>query len=191
MLPFLLSRPSSLPARFIGLVTVVLTFAFANAMFGQGSGRETTGTGGTHIIQGRVFFTSGRRAEGAIQVKLQSMRSGELSTFADSNGSFTFTSLAPGNYTVVVNAGNDFETAYENVTIDSDVSVSRAGIPSNPGARRYSVIITLQPKRGAQIKTSVINAALAEVPEAARELYQQSLEFSKAGQPAKAIDDLK
>src|SRR5262249_8874397 len=84
-----------------------------------------------------------------------------------------------------------FEVAYESVTIDSDVNLSRAGLPSNPGTRRYSVMITLQPKRVPQTKAAVVNAALAEVPQAARELYQQSLELSKAGQPAQAIDDLK
>ncbi len=51
----------------------------------QGSGRESTGTGGNHIIQGKIFFPSGRRAEGAIQVKLQSFGAGEISTIADSN----------------------------------------------------------------------------------------------------------
>lgn len=173
------------------LIPLILILIFASVVFGQGSGRETTGNGGTHVIQGRIFFASGRRAEGAIQVKLQSMRSGELSVIADANGSFTFTSLTPGSYTVVVNAGNDFEIAYENVTIDSDVNLSRAGLPSNPGSRRYSVIITLQPKRVPQTKAAVVNAALAEVPQAARDLYQQSLEFSKAGQTAKAIDNLK
>ncbi|HSQ18734.1 MAG TPA: tetratricopeptide repeat protein, partial [Blastocatellia bacterium] len=188
----MLSLP--IPARSISLLaTSILIFVLASAIFAQGSGRDTTGTGGSHIIQGRIFFSSGRRADGAIQVKLESFRSAELSTIADSNGSFMFTSLAPGNYTVVVNAGENFEVARESVTIDSDLNLSRAGIPSNPSTRRYSVIVTLQPKRGSQDrrKPSVINAALAEVPEAARALYQQSLEFEKAGQSAKAIDNLK
>jgi Flp pilus assembly protein TadD len=179
------------PVRASRLIVVILIVVFSSVSFGQGSGRETTGTGGTHIIQGRIFFSSGRSAEGAIQVKLQSTRSGELSTIADSNGSFVFTSLAPGNYTVVVNAGNDFEIARENVTIDSDLNLSRIGLPSTPGTQRYTVLVTLQPKHQPQAKASVINAALAEVPQQARELYQQSLEFAKAGQSAKAIDGLK
>src|SRR6185369_5746161 len=32
----------------------------------QGSGKQVTGTGGNHVIQGYVFFPSGRRAEGTI-----------------------------------------------------------------------------------------------------------------------------
>ena len=87
------------------------------AVFAQGSGRDTTGTGGNHIIQGKIFYPSGRRAEGMIQVQLQSYTAGEISTMADSSGSFTFTSLSPGNYTVVVNAGDDYEIGREGVSI--------------------------------------------------------------------------
>jgi Tfp pilus assembly protein PilF len=41
----------------------------------QGSGRSSTGTGGNHVIQGYVFFPSGRKAEGTIVVKLTSLPS--------------------------------------------------------------------------------------------------------------------
>src|ERR1041384_831407 len=91
----------------ITLVLLALWGLPATAL-GQGSGRDSTGTGGNHVISGKIFFPSGRRAEGSIQVKLQSFGAGEISTMADSSGSFTFTSLAPGNYTVVVNAGDDY-----------------------------------------------------------------------------------
>lgn len=162
-------------------------------VFGQGSGRDSTGTGGNHVITGKIFFPSGRRADGQIQVKLESFNSGEISTIVDSNGSFTFTSLSPGNYTVVVNAGDDYEVAREGVTIDSDLNLSRQGVTLNPGSRRYTVMVTLQLKRNREMNTKagVINAALAEVPEAARNLYQQALEFAKAGNTSSAIDSLK
>ena len=75
----------------------------------QGSGRETTGNGGSHIINGKIFFPSGRRAEGTIQVKLKSFTSPDITVLADSSGSFTFTNIAPDNYTVEVNAGKEFE----------------------------------------------------------------------------------
>lgn len=170
----------------------VLAITLAPAVFAQGSGRDSTGTGGNHIISGKIFFPSGRRAEGSIQIKLQSFQSGEISTIADASGSFSFTQLAPGNYTVVVNAGDNFEVARESVTIDSDLNMSRSGVTLNSGTRRYTVMITLQPKRN-QVNqvTGVISAALAEVPEAARNLYEQALEFSKAGNSQRAIDSLK
>src|ERR1051325_4952377 len=156
----------------ITLVMIALWLAPA-AVLGQGSGRDSTGTGGNHIISGKIFFPSGRRAEGPIQVKLQSFGAGEISTIVDSSGSFTFTSLAPGNYTVVVNAGDDYEIVREGVTVDSDLNLSRSGVSLNPGTRRYTVMVTLQAKSNNQAKASVVNASLAEVPGDARALYDK------------------
>ncbi len=158
------------------LVSTVLLLFFSVTALAQGSGRDTTGTGGSHVIQGKIFFPSGRRADGTIQIKLQSNNSGEISAIADSNGSFTFTSLSPGNYTVIVIAGDDYEIAREGVTIDSDLNLARTGVSLNSGARRYTVMINLQPKaRVNRTMASVVNAALAEVPEIAHALYDRAL----------------
>jgi len=157
----------------------------------QGSGRDSSGTGGSHVISGKIFFPSGRRAEGTIQVKLESYNAGELSTMADSSGAFLFTSLSPGNYTVVINAGPDYELSRESVTIDSDLNLSRAGVAINTGARRYTVMVTLQAKPANLAKAGVVNAALAEAPPDARSLYEKALEFAKAGDSARAIESLK
>jgi tetratricopeptide (TPR) repeat protein len=183
-------RPANTAAR---LLPILLLIFSPLAVQAQGSGRDSTGTGGNHIIQGKIFFPSGRRAEGSIQIKLQSYAAGEISTMADSSGSFTFTSLSPGNYTVVVNAGDDYETAREGVTIDSDLNLSRAGVSLNAGTRRYTVMVALRPKHdsGIRVRPSVINAALASVPESARTLYEKGLELAKAGDTLKAIDNLK
>lgn len=170
---------------------LLIAFSFSIVM-AQGSGREMTGTGGSHIISGKIYFPSGRRAEGAIQVRLESYSAGDVSTMADSNGSFTFTSLSPGNYTVVVNAGDEFEIARESVTVDSDLNLSRSGITLNSGPRRYTVMVTLRPKtQPARTGPAVINASMAEVPESARKLYQQALDLIKTDNTAQAIDRLK
>jgi Flp pilus assembly protein TadD len=174
------------------LVLVISSCVLPGTALSQGSGRDTTGTGGNHVITGKIFFPSGRRAEGTIIVKLQSYGVGEISVIADSSGSFTFTSLSPGNYTVVVNAGNDYEIAREGVTIDSDLKLSRVGdLPGSSGSRRYTVMVTLQAKATNHSKASVVNAALAQVPAESRALYEKALELSKAGDVNKAIDNLK
>jgi len=191
---------SSLPARstnpspahlFARVLPLILLSLFPALVWGQGSGRAASGTGGSHLIQGHVFFPSGRRAEGTIQVKLQSFNAGELTAIADSSGSFLFTGLAPGNYTVVVIAGDDYEVAHESVLIDSDVNLSRSGIPINTASRRYTVMITLQAKRTNYSKGSVINAALAQVPEPARRLYEKALELIQTGDSLRAVDNLR
>jgi Tfp pilus assembly protein PilF len=170
---------------------ILVCCIFSVSVRSQGSGRESTGTGGSHVISGKIFFPSGRRAEGTIQVKLESFNAGNISTIADSSGSFIFTSLSPGNYTVVINAGPDYEISRETVTIDSDLNLSRMGIPINTGSRRYTVMVTLQAKPANHAKASVVNAALAEVPSEARTLYEKALERSRAGDNAAAIENLK
>ena len=172
---------------FIVLVIILLPLG----VYAQGSGRSSTGTGGVHIIQGYVFFPSGRRAEGTIIVKLQTYNSGELQVIPDSSGSFLFSALAPGNYTVVVNAGDEYEIARENVYIDTDINLSRTGgrVPST--TRRQTVMVHLQLKMGTTPKAAVLNAALASVPEKARKLYERGVEHARAEDPAKAAANLK
>lgn len=174
------------------------TFAFMLIAFlvagvrAQGTGTAATGTGGKHMIQGKIFFPSGRRADGTIQVKLTSLTSPEITALADSSGSFTFTELVPGNYTIIVNAGDQYEIAHESVTIDSDLNLSRLGIQLNTGAKRYTVMVTLQPKPDKNnVRTGVINASLAEVPENARTAYQKALDLIKAGDSQGAVENLK
>ena len=184
-------HPHSLGNRFLPFT--LLLFLIPVSVYAQGSGIASTGTGGNHVIQGYVFFPSGRKAEGSIQIKLQSYNSGEISVMADSSGSFKFTSLAPGSYTVVVNAGEGYEMARESVLIDSDVNLSRSGLPSNNLSRRYTVWITLQPRleSGNRAKASVVNAALAEMPERPRKLYEKALDLARTGKAMEAVDNLK
>ena len=158
----------------------------------QGSGKSSTGTGGNHLIQGYVFFPSGRKAEGTIIVKLTSLQYGDLQVIPDSSGSFTFSSLAPGSYEVIVNAGDEYEIAREGVYIDTDLNLSRMGVRLPAATRRYTVMVHLQMKNRPGVgKPGVVNAALAEVPEKARKLYERGVEQSRAEDAAKAADSLK
>jgi tetratricopeptide (TPR) repeat protein len=182
-----------LPVRSVDRVllialSILILAPVANA---QGSGKSSTGTGGIHVIQGYIFFPSGRKADGNIVVKLQSYNSGELQVIADSSGAFTFSGLAPGNYTVVINAGNDYEISREGVYIDTDLNLSRVGARVPPTTRRYTVMAHLQLKTKAGAKPAVLNAALAAVPEKARKLYEKGVEQSRLDDPAKAAESLK
>src|ERR1043165_1358898 len=109
------------------------------AVDAQGSGKQTIGTGGIHVIQGYIFFPSGRRADSTIIVKLQSLQYAELQVIPDSSGAFTFSQLAPGSYTVVVNAGDEYEIYQDNVFIDSDLNMSRMGVRLPPNPQRHTV----------------------------------------------------
>jgi tetratricopeptide (TPR) repeat protein len=158
----------------------------------QGSGRSSTGTGGIHVIQGYIFFPSGRRAEStSIVVKLQSLQYAELQVVPDSSGAFTFSQLAPGSYTVIINAGDEYELYSDSIFIDSDLNLSRMGVRLPPNPQRHTVMAHLQLKTKAGAKPGVVNAALAAVPDKARKLYERGLEESRSENPAKAADTLK
>src|SRR5689334_9738051 len=174
------------------LFAIISLLLLPTAVPAQGNGRASTGTDGIHTIVGYIFFPSGRRAEGQIVVKLQSYTSGEITVVPDSSGAFTFTQLAPGNYTVVVNAGDNYEIARENVYFDSDINVSRisgARVPSSP--QRSTLMIHLQPKNTPHVKPGVVNAALAEVPDNARKLFERGIDEARTGDAAKAAASLK
>jgi tetratricopeptide (TPR) repeat protein len=158
----------------------------------QGSGKQVTGTGGNHVIQGYIFFPSGRRADGNIVVKLQSLQYSELQVIPDSSGSFSFSNLAPGSYTVVVNAGDEYDVSREGVYIDTDLNLSRQGARLPPTTRRYTVMVHLNLKnKAASPKASVVDANLAAVPEKARKLYEKGLEQAHADDASNAAETLK
>lgn len=156
-----------------------------------GGGVDQLGTGGGHSIQGRIYFPSGQRVDVRTKVKLESVQFGELTVLADLNGAFSFRSLAPASYTVVVEGGEDYETARESVFIDTEVVTSRNDVRPPPVRRSYQVQIYLQPKRSTTTKPGVINAELAGVAEPARSFYEKGMTFAKAGKTDRAIEQLK
>lgn len=158
---------------------------FQNTTLAQ-SGVDISGTGGRHEIKGRIYFPSGRRADIRLEVKLENP-AGTLSVFTDSNGSFNFRSLAPGNYTVVVKGGEFYEDAQERVFVDTDVQLPIRGATAS---RTYSVNISLVLKRdnNNEVRKGVIDAELAPIPEKARELYLSALNHVRNGETKKAIE---
>jgi len=176
--------------RSLLLIGVGLLF-LPSSINAQGSGKSSTGTDGNHIIQGYVFFPSGRKADGTIMVQLQSTQFGELQVVPDSSGAFTFSRLSPGNYTVVVKASDEYEVSRESVYIDTDLNLSRTGARVPATTRRYTVMVHLQLKNGVNARPAVINAALAAVPEKARKLYEKGVEQARTDDPSKAADSLK
>lgn len=170
----------------LGLLILCPTAAHA-----QGSpGVDQTGTGGRHTIQGRIYFPSGRRTDARIKVTLQSLNGGALSVLSDGNGSFGFRGLNPGTYTVIVDGGDDYETVSEPVYIETDGASDRRGTTMPPVTRLYTVQISLQPKSSSAPKAGLVNAALASVPQAARELYHKAQESARADNHEKAIEQL-
>jgi tetratricopeptide (TPR) repeat protein len=179
-------------ARYSFLFTFLLfSTLITNAQ--SGGGVDMTGTGGRHSITGRLVFPSGQRADLRLKVRLESPGQGDLTVLSDENGRFTFRSLRAGNYYVVVEGGEFFESAREQVYIEPANPTVRRGTPNMVTvARPFTVQVYLREKpQPAQSKPGVLNAALAGVPKAAVELYQKGMESAARNETEKAIEHLR
>jgi Flp pilus assembly protein TadD len=172
---------------------IIFLLSLAVVAHGQaGGGIDTTGTGGRHSIAGRLVFPSGQRADSRLKIRLESATDGELTVLADNNGNFMFRGLRSGNYTVVVEGGDYYETARETLYIDPTITDPRTNVAVGPLSRPYTVQIYLRPKEeGAQTKPGVLNAALANVPKVALEIYEKGVQAAARGETDNAISDLK
>jgi len=143
------------------------------------------GTGGRNTIQGSIFLPGGRRLDRRVKVKLRGIATSEQFQMSDDNGAFSFRRLHGGKYTVIVDAGPQFEVLSE--AVDVIEPPRRRG---DPGIV-IPIYLTLQPKRpDPSTVVGTVAAPTTTVPEAARDLYTQALESSKAGDRKKAIAQL-
>lgn len=171
---------------FVGLALLIFLPTRVPAQRGMmGTDNGEAGTGGNFIIQGTVFLPSGQRIDRPIRIRLFTPTRGAITTMTDDNGVFSFRRLAPGNYSVVIDAEKEFETVNEQVNL---VQGFRGG---STGENVVMVPIRLKPKAGTSFKPEVMNADLANVPRAAVQLYNQALELGQAGKPKDAIEKLK
>src|SRR3954469_8341859 len=99
-------------------VCLLLVLTAAASAQAVGSTRGLPNGEGTNSIQGRVLLPSDQQFK-SLKVNLESTGAiGGMSTSTEQDGSFHFNGLSPGNYTVVIDGGRDFETWRESVTID-------------------------------------------------------------------------
>jgi tetratricopeptide (TPR) repeat protein len=157
-------------------ILLVLIALLANAQ-GVGSSRGLSSSDGIHTIQGRVHFPSGRSTGSAsVKVSLESVSAfGAMSTATDLDGAFRFTGLQAGGYTVVVDAGKEYEIARETVNIDREAS---------PGGRIVQVAIQLH------LKVDASNPAFAGVPQNALDFYQKGAAAAQKGDAKSATEFL-
>jgi thioredoxin-like negative regulator of GroEL len=128
---------------------------------------------GNVMLQGRIYFPSGQSASGrTIRVSLESTSAfgGGNTAVPDQDGVFRFQGLVPGNYTVVVDAGSEFEKARESVGI-------------YPGTSKVvQVSIQLQPK----VDSS--NPLFAGVPSNALNFFQKGTAAARKGDAKAAAE---
>ena len=168
-------------SRFVGFRSLILiTGLFLSSALvinaqAPGSNRGLSSAGGNSMIQGRVYFPTGQAVSGkTVKVSLESVSAfGAMSTVADQDGVFRFTSLTPGNYTVVVDAGSEYEKARESVVIDQETR-----------SRSVQVAIQLRPR----VDSS--NPLFAGVTGKALDLYKKGAAAAAKGDAKGAVESL-
>jgi tetratricopeptide (TPR) repeat protein len=163
--------------RMFLIIGLLLSSAFVANAQAVGSSRGLSSGDGNNMIQGRIYFPSGQTASGkTIKINLESVSTfGLNSTVADQDGVFRFTGLPAGDYTIVVDAGPEFEKAREPVNIYREAS---------RGGRSVQVSIQLHPK----VDSS--NPMFAGVPEKALTLYQKGTAAARKGDAKAAVESL-
>src|SRR6185436_7559711 len=171
---FLFSQRKPIPAFLGSVLPAIILLSFSLAARAQSlNGTNNTGTYGNETIEGTIHFPAGHKSGFQPIIKLHSDTSaGELTTLPNADGSFSFTRLRPDSYTLVVNGGDEFENARETVSIGNSGPVPGQGNPhqyAHPLV--YQVDIYLQPKHANGLKAEGMPAALAKVPQPARDLF--------------------
>ena len=128
---------------------------------------DTSGSGGHSSIEGHIISPTGKLPETRIRITLDSVNSGQRVTFANDDGSFNFNGLEGGSYTLVIDAGKEFEIAREGVFIE-------AGKPMS----NVPVYLRMKPET---------NPALAGVPKAAVDLFLKALDAEQKRDSEKAM----
>ena len=159
------------------MMGLVALSAFSASAQAPGSSRGVASGDGNNMIQGRIHFPSGQTVSGrGVKVSLESVSNfGNYSAVADQDGVFRFTSLPAGSYTVVVDAGPEFEKAREQVNIDREAS---------RGGRSVQVAIHLR------LKVDSSNPAFAGIPEKALNLYQKGTAAARKNDAKAAVQFL-
>lgn len=142
---------------------------------GVGSSRGlASSSGGIHVIQGRIYDTTGKQSELRLRVRLESPHSTTQYASTDADGAFIFNQLQNGDYTLTVEGGSTYENAVERPSISRDGS---------PGGRIIQLAIGMRPRMS-------LDPAFASVPKSALDLYVKALDASKKGDNKKAAEQL-
>lgn len=177
-----------------GTFTLMTLLAALTVSYAQGSAVvNASGMLGNEEIAGRVFFPAGDHTSARPVVKLQSLSSPEMTGVTDRDGNFRFTNLKPDQYTVIVDAGDAYEKAFDTVIIGNSGPVPAQGNPFQYAVPLvYQIQIYLKPRgvNPSATNPEAAHMALAEVSPAARELYHKALEYARAGNRGKAIEQL-
>lgn len=149
-----------------------------------------SGTGGIHEVRGKVYLPNGQSFDTPVEVELRGTFT-SLKVYTDRGGSFVFQNLAPGSYTLNLDAGEQFEFASEYLIIDPEVPPPRGVSLMRPSQKLLTVPIYLRAKRGVILRNEVINAKWSTVPKEAIESFKKGIELGQENKIEQAEVELR
>jgi len=184
------TNPKKFNFLIVLFAALMLLLLFAGSSLAQMGGIDpnpsSPGTGGRNVIEGRLYYPSGRNVDRRYKVHLEGIRGGDFFTIADDTGAFSFRRIGAGSYVITVDVGKDFEPVNERVEVSDGVAARGSMI-----GRTYNLQIQLRPRQSTITRPATINAALANVPKSAVDLYDKALEAEAKGEDKKALEQLR
>jgi Flp pilus assembly protein TadD len=166
---------------------------------------DTANTGGNSSIEGHIISPTGKLPDTRIRITLDSTNTGTHVTFANEDGSFNFNGLEGGSYTLVIDAGKEFEVARESVFIDAgkpmsnvpvylrmkpEANPSLAGVPK-PAVDLFQKAFEAERKNDDVKATALLNEALTQYPQFGLAHNELGMLAFKARDLEKAVDEFK
>lgn len=178
---------------FLSAALLILSFAISYKTFAQGT--NNTGNGGRHAIQGKIYMPSGQRIGITnLLVRLESMSGGDLTVFADINGSFVFKNLTAGSYYIVIKDFEPYKDVRENAYIDdpgSSTFGSTIAMAATNKIVNLPIHLELDNDKEFEMPPGVVSAELENAPPKAAEHFRKAAKLSSNGDLEKAIAELK
>jgi tetratricopeptide (TPR) repeat protein len=166
-----------LSGRLLTMTSVFVALFLLSASVTSGQTKTNlTGTGGIHMIKGKVYSPTGAPFDRPIEVELQSTTFPSLKLLTDVSGSFAFENLATGSYTVVVDAGDEFEIQRESVVIESDTIQANLPMPARTKIFNVPMFLRFKQKFTAGQKAEVVNAKWTDIPKDAIKHWERGNE---------------
>jgi len=134
-------------------------------------------------ISGRVYLPNGQPMERTVRVDLRGPRAINQTLETVQAGSFSFRVQVQGEYTVTVDAGEEFETATQSIVIDNLVLIAN-GMSEG---RSSWINIYLKEKKTAIVPSGTLDAKLANVPKKALDRFLAGSKLASANKLPESI----
>jgi Flp pilus assembly protein TadD len=148
-----------------------------------GQGASGLASGAQASIRGNVVLPEGGPVSEAVKVTLKVIRGDQAMVYTDQQGRFEFNNLAPGQYTIEVEADRSqrFEVANERITVQRNAPMF------------VTVYLKEKQKDRPAVSSKTISVAMLDqkVPAAARREFENATHFAAQSKAAQSIEALR